>query len=48
MHQRLWLTKSSHNMSPKIILYTNHRCPYAQRAHITLDTLNLSPSPFHT
>ncbi|KAK0327914.1 hypothetical protein LTR82_001432 [Friedmanniomyces endolithicus] len=28
-------------MSPKIILYTNHRCPYAQRAHITLDTLNL-------
>ncbi|KAK0820247.1 hypothetical protein LTS16_006942 [Friedmanniomyces endolithicus] len=37
--------KRSHNMSPKIILYTNHRCPYAQRAHITLDTLNLSRSP---
>ncbi|KAK0878944.1 hypothetical protein LTR87_007261 [Friedmanniomyces endolithicus] len=32
-------TSSQH--VPKIILYTNHRCPYAQRAHITLDTLNL-------
>ncbi|KAK5704004.1 hypothetical protein LTR97_003017 [Elasticomyces elasticus] len=31
----------SHNMSPKITLYTNHSCPYAQRAHITLDSLNL-------
>ncbi|KAK3072032.1 hypothetical protein LTR53_007579 [Teratosphaeriaceae sp. CCFEE 6253] len=32
---------SSHNMAPKITLYTNHRCPYAQRAHITLDELKL-------
>lgn len=27
--------------TPKITLYTNHRCPYAQRAHITLDELKL-------
>lgn len=26
---------------PKITLYTNHRCPYAHRAHIALDELNL-------
>jgi len=26
---------------PKITLYTNHRCPYAQRAHITLAELGL-------
>ncbi|TKA82577.1 hypothetical protein B0A55_01216 [Friedmanniomyces simplex] len=32
---------NTHNIAPKITLYTNHRCPYAQRAHITLDTLNL-------
>ncbi|KAK4569397.1 hypothetical protein LTR86_003160 [Recurvomyces mirabilis] len=32
---------STHNMQPKIILYTNHNCPYAQRAHIALDELNL-------
>ena len=27
--------------SPKITLYTNHLCPFAQRAHITLDELQL-------
>lgn len=27
--------------SPKITLYTNHLCPYAQRAHITLKELKL-------
>lgn len=27
--------------SPQIILYTNHRCPYAHRAHITLEELGL-------
>ncbi|KAK5107243.1 hypothetical protein LTR62_001597 [Meristemomyces frigidus] len=32
---------TTHNMQPKITLYTNHLCPYAQRAHITLDELNL-------
>lgn len=32
---------TSHNIAPKIILYTNHRCPYAQRAHITLEELDL-------
>ncbi|OQO06459.1 hypothetical protein B0A48_08242 [Cryoendolithus antarcticus] len=26
---------------PKILLYTNHGCPYAHRAHITLDELKL-------
>lgn len=26
---------------PKIHLYTNHRCPYAHRAHITLEELGL-------
>jgi glutathione S-transferase len=28
--------------APKIVLYTNHLCPYAHRAHITLRELNLS------
>lgn len=32
---------TSHNISPKIKLYTNHGCPFAQRAHITLDELKL-------
>lgn len=32
---------TTHNISPKIPLYTNHGCPFAQRAHITLDELNL-------
>jgi len=32
---------TSHNMQPKITLYTNHNCPYAQRAHIALDELSL-------
>ncbi|KAK4540473.1 hypothetical protein LTR36_009219 [Oleoguttula mirabilis] len=32
---------TTHNMAPKIILYTNHRCPYAHRAHIALEELNL-------
>jgi glutathione S-transferase len=27
--------------SPKIILYTNHRCPWAHRAHIALKELGL-------
>jgi glutaredoxin len=26
---------------PQITLYTNHRCPYAHRAHITLEELGL-------
>lgn len=26
---------------PQIILYTNHRCPYAHRAHIALEELGL-------
>jgi glutathione S-transferase len=26
---------------PKIQLYTNHRCPYAHRAHIVLEELKL-------
>lgn len=26
---------------PKIIMYTNHGCPYAHRAHITLEELGL-------
>lgn len=30
------------NIGPKIILYTNHQCPYAHRAHIALEELNLS------
>lgn len=29
-------------VSPKIILYTNHGCPFAQRARIILDELNLA------
>jgi len=29
------------NISPKITLYTNHNCPYAHRAHIALEELNL-------
>ncbi|KAK4979596.1 hypothetical protein LTR66_001967 [Elasticomyces elasticus] len=33
---------TTHNISPKITLYTNHGCPFAQRAHITLDKLNLA------
>ncbi|KAF2773379.1 thioredoxin-like protein [Teratosphaeria nubilosa] len=32
---------STHNIAPKIVLYTNHRCPYAHRAHIALEQLNL-------
>lgn len=28
-------------LPPKITLYTNHGCPYAHRAHIALDELNL-------
>jgi len=32
---------STHNIAPKITFYTNHRCPWAQRAAITLDELNL-------
>ena len=27
--------------APKIHLYTNHRCPYAHRAHIALEELGL-------
>lgn len=27
--------------TPKITLYTNHMCPYAHRAHITLEELKL-------
>ena len=27
--------------APKIHLYTNHRCPFAQRAHIVLEELGL-------
>ena len=27
--------------APKIILYTNHGCPYAHRAHITIKELGL-------
>ena len=40
-------TVSARNMAttngttPKIILYTNHGCPYAHRAHITLEELGL-------
>jgi glutathione S-transferase len=26
---------------PQITLYTNHRCPYAHRAHIALEELGL-------
>lgn len=32
---------TTHNMAPKITLYTNHKCPHAHRAHITLNELNL-------
>lgn len=32
---------NGHGPSPKITLYTNHSCPYAHRAHITLSELNL-------
>lgn len=34
-------TRDSQKASPKITLYTNHGCPYAHRAHITLDELQL-------
>jgi len=29
-------------ISPKMTLYTNHLCPFAQRAHIALKELDLS------
>lgn len=32
---------TSHNIHPKITLYTNHRCPWAHRAHIALNELDL-------
>lgn len=32
---------TTHNMAPKITLYTNHNCPYAHRAHIALEELKL-------
>lgn len=32
---------SANDVPPKIKLYTNHRCPYAHRAHIVLTELNL-------
>ncbi|TKA24663.1 hypothetical protein B0A49_13797, partial [Cryomyces minteri] len=31
----------SNGIPPKITLYTNHLCPYAQRAHIALKELDL-------
>ncbi|KAL6720961.1 hypothetical protein ACLMJK_000061 [Lecanora helva] len=31
----------ANGISPKITLYTNHNCPWAHRAHITLKCLNL-------
>lgn len=34
-------TNGHSGVSPKITLYTNHSCPYAQRAHIALDALDL-------
>lgn len=30
-----------HGNAPAITLYTNHRCPYAHRAHIVLKELGL-------
>ena len=32
---------AANGTSPKIHLYTNHRCPYAHRAHIALEELKL-------
>ncbi|KAI6849884.1 thioredoxin-like protein [Hortaea werneckii] len=32
---------TTHNLHPHITLYTNHRCPFAHRAHIALNELNL-------
>jgi len=32
---------SDHGVGPKIKLYTNHGCPWAHRAHITLKELGL-------
>ncbi|KAL8716219.1 MAG: hypothetical protein Q9220_000124 [cf. Caloplaca sp. 1 TL-2023] len=32
---------TSNGISPKITLYTNHACPWAHRAHITLKSLKL-------
>lgn len=32
---------ANNGIPPKIILYTNHRCPYAQRVHIVLKELGL-------
>ncbi|EMD00878.1 hypothetical protein BAUCODRAFT_187903 [Baudoinia panamericana UAMH 10762] len=32
---------TTHNIAPKITLYTNHGCPWAHRAHIALAELNL-------
>jgi glutathione S-transferase len=32
---------SSGGIAPKIKLYTNHGCPWAHRAHITLKELDL-------
>lgn len=29
------------SVAPKIMLYTNHGCPYAHRAHIALNELGL-------
>ncbi|KAL8784771.1 MAG: hypothetical protein Q9195_008907 [Heterodermia aff. obscurata] len=34
-------TSASNGISPKITLYTNHSCPWAHRAHITLRALNI-------
>ncbi|MCJ1398254.1 hypothetical protein MMC11_001451 [Xylographa trunciseda] len=34
-------TPATNGLSPKITLYTNHSCPWAHRAHITLKELNL-------
>lgn len=33
---------SQNGTLPKITLYTNHACPYAHRAHITLKELGLA------
>ncbi|KAF2215949.1 hypothetical protein CERZMDRAFT_104957 [Cercospora zeae-maydis SCOH1-5] len=35
------LTNGKNVVGPKITLYTNHRCPYAHRAHIVLAELGL-------
>jgi len=32
---------TTNGATPKIILYTNHRCPWAHRAHITLKEIGL-------